>query len=313
MIVRLRNWIGDVVLSLPALELLAAQGWELILIGKPWARSLLSGTPWEVHSLPGTGRERRAQLRRLAARCRSQDPGFDGRVNTLVFPFSFSSALDARLAGLKALGFRHEARDWLLHRALALPQGVHEIHRYWQLACAAAGVQAPLPARLHLPVTAAARAQADALRKAHGIPHDYLMLCPFAGGLLAGQSRHWPGFPALAASLQDSGHTLVLCPGPKELELARHSYGRTVRLEGVALDTYAALIADARLMVSNDTGPGHMAAAVGTPLVSILGPTKPEQWHAWGERVQVLHAASGWPADDQVLAAVHQALSPAHA
>ena len=101
----------------------------------------------------------------------------------VVFPFSFSSALDARLAGLKAIGYRYEARSWLLHRALPLPQGGHEIERYWHLACASTGqTAAALPRQLRLPLTDAARSEAQERLRAAGLASDYLVLCPFAGG-----------------------------------------------------------------------------------------------------------------------------------
>lgn len=314
MIVRLRNWIGDVVLGLPALELLRREGYELQLVGKPWAASLLSGTGWSVTPLGRTGRERSGQLRALAQAARLHDPGFDRRLNAVVFPFSFSSALEARWAGLKAIGYRYEARSWLLHRALDLPQGVHEIHRYWALACATLGrtPDAP-PSRIHLPLASQALEGARSLRERHGLEDGYLMLCPFAGGLLAGQSRHWPNFAALAQALSRAGHRLVMCPGPKEAEAARRDFPQALVLEDVALDVYAALIAQARIMVSNDTGPGHMAATVGTPLVSILGPTLPEQWRAWGEAVEVVRVEGGWPEVGPVRNAVDRALEAARA
>ena len=309
LIVRLRNWIGDVVLALPALEHLSQQGHDLVLVGKPWARDLLSGTPWQVQAMPRPLRERVQQLRELAAQCRQADPGFDRRLNMVVFPFSFSSALDARLAGLKAIGYRYEARSWLLHRALPLPQGGHEIERYWRLACASTGQPAAvLPRQLRLPLTPAARADAQERLRAAGVASDYLVLCPFAGGPIAGQDRHWPQFALLAQQLRAQGHALVLCPGPNELESARRDFADTHILEGVPLSVYAAIIAGARLMVSNDTGPGHMAAAVGTPLVSVLGPTSPEQWRPWGEPIDIVRCWPAWPQAVDVLKLVNERL-----
>lgn len=305
LIVRLRNWIGDVVLGLPALEHLQEHGYQPILVGKAWARDLLSGTPWEVQALAKGYRGRVAQLRRLARTCRDLDPAFDTRVNTVVLPFSFSSALDARLAGLKAIGYRYEGRGFLLHRALDLPQGGHEIGRYWQLAIETTGaLESPLPESLRLPISEAARFQAKGRLQGARIGRDYVVLCPFAGGPIAGKDRHWPGFPEFARRLHRKGLELVMCPGPNEVESARCDFPDACVLEGVGLAAYAAIIQGARFMVSNDTGPGHMAAAVGSPLVSVLGPTLPEQWRAWGPGVSVVRAPEGWPTIDEVMAAV---------
>jgi heptosyltransferase-2 len=79
----------------------------------------------------------------------------------------------------------------------------------------------------------------------------------------------------------------------------------------VRLGTYAALMADAALMISNDTGPGHMAAAVGAPLVSVLGPTDPEQWRAWGPSVHLLGGRGRWPTRDEVHTATRALLAGA--
>jgi heptosyltransferase-2 len=64
---------------------------------------------------------------------------------------------------------------------------------------------------------------------------------------------------------------------------------------------YAALLQRAALVVSNDTGPAHIAAAVGTPVLSVLGPTKPEQWAPWGREVHIEQRYPQWPAVDAVL------------
>jgi heptosyltransferase-2 len=76
----------------------------------------------------------------------------------------------------------------------------------------------------------------------------------------------------------------------------------------VGLGTYAALMQQAGLMVSNDTGPGHMAAAVGLPLASVMGPSDPRLWHPWGPGVQVLGGGGSWPDSEAVLAACRSLL-----
>ena len=58
LIVRLRNWVGDVTLGLPLLQRLAQEGFELTLLGKGWACDLLAGQGWPVHVLPKTALER---------------------------------------------------------------------------------------------------------------------------------------------------------------------------------------------------------------------------------------------------------------
>jgi heptosyltransferase-2 len=103
---------------------------------------------------------------------------------------------------------------------------------------------------------------------------------------------------------------VVVCPGPAPRKaIARTHFPGARLLPGVGLGTYAALLQDAALMLSNDTGPGHMAAAVGTPLVSVMGPSDPALWHPWGPDVQVLGGQGTWPDRGRVLQAVQQRLA----
>ena len=297
LIVRLRNWVGDVILGLPLLQRLAQEGFELTLVGKGWARDLLAGQGWPVHVLPRTATERVLLLRQLRTEARRRDPGFGGRINALCLPDSFSSALEFRLAGLRALGHTWESRSLLLGRAVPRPRGVHELQVYWQLGDALLGQTAPLPERITLQPTAKQMAQAAALRSAHGIEAACVLICPFAGGTWNQQDKTWPTFAEFVATrLPGFGRSVVVCPGAGEEErVARAHFASARLLPGIDLGVYAALLQSASLMVSNDTGPGHMAAAVGTPLVSVMGPSDPSRWHPWGPNVQVLGGDGRWP------------------
>lgn len=309
LIVRLRNWVGDVTLGLPTLQRLAGAGYALQLVGKRWAADLLAGHGWPVQVLPGKALERVALLRRLRAEARAADPGFDARLNAVCFPYSFSSALEFRLAGLRAIGHRYEGRSLLLSRAVARPEGVHELQVYWHLGSALLGDEAPLPAAIGLAPSAVHRKQAAALRERHGLAPGYVVICPFAGGTWSGQDKTWPAFPNFAArELPGFGRRIVVCPGPGEEDVARRDFGSATVIEGVGLGAYAALLQDAALMISNDTGPGHIAAAVGAPLLSVLGPSDPALWRAWGPNVTLVQGADGWPDAAQVHAAVARAL-----
>jgi heptosyltransferase-2 len=309
LVVRLRNWVGDVVLAVPTLQRLSDAGYALQLVGKGWARDLLAAHSWPVHVLPSTLRERvnlLAHLRReITAGVTERRRGIDA----LCLPDSFSSALDFRLSGLRALGHAWEGRSLLLARAVPRARGVHELDIYWRLGSALLGHDAALPAAIGLRVSEQHRAQAQALRAAHGIEPACVVICPFAGGTWDKQDKTWPGFASFAAQvLPTLGRSVVVCPGPGEEDIARQHFASARMLPGVGLGTYAALLHDAALMVSNDTGPGHMAAAVGTPLVSVLGPSKAALWHAWGSNVRVLGGDGQWPDAVAVREAATQAL-----
>lgn len=324
LIVRLPNWVGDVVMSLPILWHLHQRGYQLELIGKGWAATLLSGTRWSVHRLPNTLRERVRLLRRLRQKARSQDPNFNQRLNMLLLTNSFSSALEARLAGLKCIGYRQDGRGWLLRHPHPQPDGiVHESERFWALGLPLAPLDdrrdaptptCPLP---RLPLSQQAQQTALARLAEHQLANEadpsirppFVCLVPFATGSLNGASKAWPGFPELCRRL--SRHLpVVILPGPgDESSHTRLNYPDALSLENVPLDVYAAVMARASLVIANDTGPGHLAAAVGAPLISVLGPTDTRRYGARGQNVSLLQQ-DPWPSEAAVWQAAADALRP---
>jgi heptosyltransferase-2 len=317
LIVRLRNWVGDVILGVPMLQRLQREGYSLQLVGKRWAVDLLAGSGWPVHVQPPRWRERIAQLRRLAASSRMLDPDFDRRINAVALPYSLSSALEMRIAGLRAIGHAHEGRSLLLARAVAHPRKTepsrrqHELAIYWDLGNVLLGQEAPRPDRIALQPSAQQSERAHGLIEEQGLRPGFIVICPFAGGTFAGQDKTWPEFPDFARSeLAALGRDIVICPGPGEEEQAERDFGGTRILRGIDLGTYAALLGSASLMVSNDTGPGHLAASVGTPLVSVLGPSDPAQWRAWGPTVHLVQGEGGWPRRQDVDRKIRSLLRP---
>ena len=99
-------------------------------------------------------------------------------------------------------------------------------------------------------------------------------------------SRLWPAdrFAEVAAGLQESGHNVVFTGGaadrPRALGVAlKAGSGAPAVLAGrQSLGQFAALIAEARLVVSADTGAAHLASAFGRPSVVLFGPASPEEW-----------------------------------
>jgi ADP-heptose:LPS heptosyltransferase len=318
LIVRIRNWVGDVILGLPALQLLQDQGYSLHLVARgKWAPALLAGHGWPVHVQPAGLQAKVAQLRQLRAQCLALDAGFGRRENALLLPVSFSSALEMKLAGLKTVGVAKEGRSLLLARSLPWATEGHELERYWDVACRFTGKRAPAPRQITFRVQAAKAEEAAALLAAHGIGGDFAMICPFAGGKAATADKaekKWPGFEAFTQQAEARlGLPLVVYPGPGEHETARQRYGAARMLEGSDLAIYAALLQRASLVVANDTGPGHMAAALGTPLIGLLGPTEAARWAPWGPEVHVLQrprgeGATDWPEAEEALALAQQLL-----
>jgi heptosyltransferase II len=318
-IVRIRNWVGDVVLGLPALRLIESHGYELHIVARgKWASSLLAGYPWPVHVQPGKMADKVTQLRGLRAQCQQIDPGFTRRDNAFLLPVSLSSALEMRLAGLRAVGVAKEGRSPLLVRAEPWATQGHELARYWDIACRFLRVQQAPPTNIEFQVAAHKAAEATQLLAAHQIHGPFVMICPFAAGRAATADKaekKWPAFAEFSQlAAQRLGVPLVVYPGPGEHASARELYPDALMLEGADLAVYAALLQRAAVVVANDTGPAHMAAALGRPTISVLGPTEAARWAPWGPRVVVLQKPQSgdttvWPSADEGLALTQQLLA----
>jgi ADP-heptose:LPS heptosyltransferase len=96
---------------------------------------------------------------------------------------------------------------------------------------------------------------------------------------------------AMVAALAGAGHRVVVTGGPDEAELTAAVAGDVATDLGgrTTLAELAAVFAAADVVVAPNTGPAHLAAAVGTPVVSLFAPVVPaEQWRPYGGRVRVL-------------------------
>ncbi len=123
----------------------------------------------------------------------------------------------------------------------------------------------------------------------------YALLNPGAAWI----NKRWPParFGALAAVIrQRHGLRSVVLWGPGERELGEaavaHSAGAAIITPPTTIADIVALARRAAVMVSGDTGPTHIAAAVGTPLVGIYGPTRPERNGPWRSDDQTVSRAA---------------------
>jgi len=301
-VVRLPNHVGDVCMALPALHLLAGAGLSPLLAGKRWAQSLLAGEGWDFVALDG---HVWADAQRLRTAARAH-----GARRALVLPNSMGSALGCRLAGLSVAGLNTDARGWLLSVKVPAPHGAHEVERFF------AAVQAALlgwgrgpvaeepPARLALKLTDADRAAARATRKAAGVLERFALLAPVARGTHRGQPKHWPHFKVLPDALAARGLRAVAAPPADEAMATAAALPGATLLPPLALGVFAALAADAALVVANDSGTSHVAAAVGAPQVTLVGVTDPARTGPWSGAATVVGRDGAWPTVEEVLAAV---------
>ena len=302
LLLRLPNYVGDAVMAWPAIARLVQAGWQPRLIGKSWAADLFAAVGLAVDVYPDSIRARITSLRRSAH--------VAGSRAMVLFTHSFSSAAEARLAGLRPTGYRKDARGWLLaDSAGRLPPG-HQVERYWQLVdrlCPAS----PPPADFRLPIDASARMRADASLAEHGIAEGFVLLVPRAGGDHRGRSKDWPHFPALAQWLHEAGWPTVISPGPGQATHQDGGLPDTRVLEDLDLLAVAALAERAGLVIANDAGLGHVAAAAGARLLSVFGHSDPDQVRPWSTRATVLGGRGQWPTLEALVAAARERLAAA--
>ena len=305
-VVRLSNWIGDVVLMLPSLVRLSRIA-DLRLVGRRWAPDLLAAYGWPCHVYPAKLKERVRLLRSL------KQPGVPAY--GLCVPTSFSSALEFRLAGLPAIGYAREGRSPLLKQALQLDHTIHMVAHYhdlFQAMCIRLGHPdtPPQPDDATLRLTPVASTQArHALRDA-GITGPFVVACPISSGGMENTARSWPDFPALVQRLAVQKIPVVTCPGPGEEEALRAWSTDVTCLPGLSLSAYAAVLAEARCVVSIDTGAGHMAASLGVPVISVLGATLAHRWGIQGPRTHTVCEWPKWPSHKAILELVLANFSP---
>jgi heptosyltransferase-2 len=289
-------------MALPTIEQLRRSGFLLRLIGRKWAKDLLAGLQLPIATVPHDMRPTTRILRTLGiGRC-------------LLLTNSLSSALAMRMAGVKSLGYRGDWRRVLLSSHTAKLSGCHEVESFWHLGrCAVAAwghadanwPDAP-PTLIQLPTTNADRASAAKALAHARINGPYIVCCPMAVGNASGRSKRWPMFADFCRVLSARGAKLVICPGPGE-ETECESFSRDANiLPGLSLGVYAAVLAGAELVVANDSGPMHMAAAVGTPVIGVFGFGDPQRTRPWGG--QFVGGIDGWPSLDTVLAVVEQTI-----
>jgi heptosyltransferase II len=306
LIVRLPNHLGDACMASPALDLLAGRGHALTLVGRDWARDLYAGYPWPMLPLASNRLERVRQLYRLRRSLPRGTPA-------VLLTNSFSSALEMRLARLRPIGYDTDLRGWLLARAFAVPDrwagDMHTVEYYHWLARCVIDRPVPAPTRIELRLAPAAYVHARWVLEAAALRPPFIMMCPVAIGQHHGRVKSWDGFSRLCEELLQKGHHVVACPGPGEHEAVAAAVPRAMLLRETDVAGFAALLAQARLVIANDSGAGHLAAAVGARLISVFGVTQLEKTRPLGANVRVVAGADGWPAYEDVRSAVFDALA----
>ena len=306
---RLPNHVGDCCMTLPALRLLEASGFTPMLTGKRWAEDLMSGMGWRFDPIEGHVTEDLHRIRYISNHLGPRPLG-------LLFPNSFSSALLFSIGRVRNAGFPTDGRRFLLDKVVEEPGTMHEVERFFRLAHGAikawGGTPAwdSVPEELGMKLLARHEAAARNLMAEHDIPENFALLAPIARGLHHGKEKQWKHFNELCGPLRDMGIEPIVFPSVREEE-ANHAACPNARiLPPTTLGNYAALAKRARIVIANDSGISHVAAAVSANQITLLGVTDPARTRPWNSKAVCLgNNTDGWPSLDEVLSALTRSLN----
>ncbi len=279
------NWVGDTVLCTPLLVNLrrAFPTASLDVLALERVRPLLAQHPAIDHLITtpnGAGFKkwvyRFYQLRTLRAR------QYDA---TFLLPNSFGAALLAFLIGAKRrIGYARDGRSLFLTDPLPwnIQQNQHQVERYLALLQT---LDIPIVSRdLSLHVSAEAEAFAKEIWEHYQLTSEQFIIGLNPGGAFGPSKRWLPSrFAALADHLQLVEKARVIFFGNKADQAIVDQITASMRTPALSLvgkdtlDSLGALIRRCAVLVTNDSGPMHIASAFQIPVVAIFGPTDPRQ------------------------------------
>ncbi len=294
-VVRGANWVGDAAMTVPALRELRRllPRAHITLATRPWARDIFDGADFidDLLVIDEGGKPIRKFIRQVRQwRARRFDLA-------VLLPNAMAPALVATAARVPfRIGYATQGRGEFLTHALEVPAWRSRRHEVFYYLNVIAGLERALAGatpddsrfdverdpQFALAVSEERRSQARALLERRGFDpsRTLVALCP---GSTNSRAKRWPTerFAALADRLiEEAGATVLLIGAREELgvtrEVAAAMRHKPAVLTGeTTLAETTAILSLARLLVTNDTGPAHLASALGRPVLVIFGPTNP--------------------------------------
>src|SRR5579875_1168641 len=286
--VRATNWIGDAVMSLPAIEALRARfpEAEIVMVSKPWVSDVYRYQPAIDRQITyeTNGEHRGASgFNKLIRQLHKER--FDAAV---LFQNAFQAAWMAWLAKIPIrIGYARDGRTHLLTSALEVPPPAvcgHQTYYYLQLLFRAGIISRPEPPRpleeVRLVVHSDEKNWAVRRLESLGL-HGPRFLIGMMPGASFGPAKRWPAerFAELADRLITALSADVLIFGSEaERSLANDvaqemEHTPIVMAGETTLRQAMALFEHCRLVVTNDSGPMHVASALALPVVAVFGST----------------------------------------
>lgn len=283
LLVRAPNWVGDVILSLPAVRDVrrAFPDARLEMLARPWVAGLYGAVP-EIDAV--------RESRGVGADAEALRGEFDLAV---LLPNSFATAFTAWRAGIpQRWGYATDGRGRLLTRRCRVPDAVRgrsQVH-YYRAMLEGVGIptEGPPDASLRCP-EGWSRRGADLL----GDGGPWIGVNP---GAFFGSAKRW--LPERYSAVADiiarrTGARVVLLGGPQERSLAEAiAEGMRAQVRILVGETTLAelvgVLSHLRLFLTNDSGPMHVAAALGVPLVAVFGSTDWTETAPFGEAARLV-------------------------
>jgi heptosyltransferase-2 len=300
-VVRGTNWVGDAVMTIPALRALrrVLPKTHITLATRPWAEGLFADADFLDDLLIYDRRDLRDVARQTREWRRQR---FD---LALLFQNAFEAALIAAAARVPVrIGYATDGRRAFLTHPLPLPDWRderHEVFYYLNIVTelehtlygtASQGAREPEYA---LGISEARRAEARSFLLAEGVKMErpLVVLCP---GSTNSRAKRWP--PESYARLADKfveqiGANILLIGSPDEFEVSREVKERMQHQPFVLtgrtdLQQAVAVLSLADVLITNDTGPAHISSALNRPTLVIFGPTDPRTTRPFSPHAEII-------------------------
>jgi len=282
---RAPNWLGDAVMAAAAVEsvrsLLPRAHIGLAIKENIAGLGGLLPAVNQVHPLPPPGPGLNLALAHISAQKYEK---------LILFPNSFRSAWELWRSGIRLrAGYSGIIRSLLLTHTVPRPAKHSMNQRDYFMALAGSvfpGLTAEAP-RLVIPQ--------EAMAKSYSLlPDDGRPLAGIGFGATYGAAKMWPAqrFAQLIDGLAPNARVVLLgapSDGPVETRVMELSASRLLSLVGrTDIPTLAAILKRLAVYITNDTGPMHLASALGAPVVAIFGPTDPAETAPAGPMVQII-------------------------
>jgi heptosyltransferase-2 len=279
-LVRATNWVGDAVMSLPALRALRQRfpTAKISILAKPWVGDLYGREPFCDELIPYTAGDLRSKWaagRALAAR------QFDCAI---LLQNAFEAAMIAYAARIpERIGYARDGRRFLLTRAIAVPRNgaipAHQRFYYLEL-LRRAGIIDELPESEAIRLEGAPAAREAGLERFRVLGWDQPVIGVSPGAAFGSAKRWLPERFAQAANqvAHELGAAVAIFGSKQERDLcASVASAVTAPVKNFAGETalgeFIELAAACRVYLTNDSGAMHIASALGLPTVAVFGAT----------------------------------------